>query len=738
MFSGGGIFDFGKNSDSILNTDTTSYTRIDNLWKSDIGFDMSKMKLLFNMLANKTKASLKDIEALGTKTAADIRANTTGKTSSKDIIVSIDNLDWEVVYLSKSIDGNTILTLWLSNNRQPAAWAGKSATEGDFYGFLNGSLYSDWSANWYDPNFAQAYPSNMYSTSYIHVVTLNNGGKYIAPSGSGGLTTFDPTSSSVFANFTSSSELPKYIVRPSYVSWQKDQSARNTAHMAYDLPNDSITGSNGKWYTGSYNSSDMTGKSRYQDWGNDFIWLPSIAETGYNDTYSGLWKLSVSQRQNGMGTDSSLGSVGKASGEASQYTWLRSGYYLSANYSYVLDPSGSDCNDFTVNSSRAVRPAFHLNLSKIVKDYADDWSLLAATSFGGGTGSSSSPYLISTAEQLAYLANRVNSGTSYSGSYFKQTADINLGGHEWVPIGNASNNFSGSYDGKGFKISGININSTDSDVGLFGKAMMGGSLSNINIADGYIYTTGTDVAAIAGEIQYFTVTNCTNNAHVEGAGSVGGIVGSTGSSASIENCVNYGNILATGNSAGGIIASCGGSISNNINYGSVTGAQYVGGIVGSSSGSCSANISNCNIVGEDYVGGIAGEVLSSYSSIKDCAAFGHLQITGKGTNCGGIVGAIGEAGTAITACSFVGASNISVPNAIYGGSAKPTITASYVWINSSKKISTALTDSSWTSNWAVVNGINNGLPIQKALYHIANAVTTTTAQIQSALTGFSI
>ena len=51
-----------------------------------------------------------------------------------------------------------------------------------------------------------------------------------------------------------------------------------------------------------------------------------------------------------------------------------------------------------------------------------------ATSFAGGSGTSSSPYLISTPAQLGYLCYLINSSTSssYKSKYYKLTADLNM------------------------------------------------------------------------------------------------------------------------------------------------------------------------------------------------------------------------------------------------------------------------------------------------------------------------
>ena len=68
----------------------------------------------------------------------------------------------------------------------------------------------------------------------------------------------------------------------------------------------------------------------------------------------------------------------------------------------------------------------------------DSWDGTAASGFAYGSGTSSSPYVIETAEQLAYLAQSVNSGNSYSGKYISLESNIDLCNINWTPIGRGS------------------------------------------------------------------------------------------------------------------------------------------------------------------------------------------------------------------------------------------------------------------------------------------------------------
>ena len=257
---------------------------------------------------------------------------------------------------------------------------------------------------------------------------------------------------------------------------------------------------------------------------------------------------------------------------------------------------------------------------------ADVWDGSAASGFGGGSGTESDPYLIYTAEELAYLASRVNSGNSYSGQYFKLMNDIDLAGKEWSPIGkseyttnftSASYVFSGNFDGNNHVISNLCVTQNKTSVnGLFGCAryasfknlgIEGATVSNrvtsYRIAGGALlaygenvnvdrcYAIGATVSAVGsdspssaggliGIIKTATVSNCFTHADVFSNLSAGGIVGSQYSSVShIINCYSVGNIShdttangRTEKNFGGILGYCG----DTHNSGSIKGCFYVG------------------------------------------------------------------------------------------------------------------------------------------------------------------
>ena len=218
------------------------------------------------------------------------------------------------------------------------------------------------------------------------------------------------------------------------------------------------------------------------------------------------------------------------------------------------------------------------------------WDGTAAESFEGGNGDSSDPYIIKTAEQLAFLAKQVNGGETYHGKYFQLEADLDLSGSEWSPIGigeretdgsTVTKPFAGTFDGKNHKISGLTLTAGLDDQGLFGCSS--GTIGNLGIVRGNISVGSAErIGAICG-YSTGTIENCWNSADItgstEGGKYVGGICGySTGT---IYGCLNMGDITAN-SFIGGICGNTAQStqISNCFNSGSITGKEQIGGIAG--------------------------------------------------------------------------------------------------------------------------------------------------------------
>ena len=248
---------------------------------------------------------------------------------------------------------------------------------------------------------------------------------------------------------------------------------------------------------------------------------------------------------------------------------------------------------------------------------------------------------VATLTDLSNFRDSVNQGNSYSGKTITQISDINLqcnSSNQWIPIGNSSITFSGTYDGNKKKISGIYINNTDIEQSLFGR--INGNLKNVIMSDGYIKCGSVNGGIVA--VNYGTVSNCYNNCNItiilnsggNGNGHSGGIVGLN--YGSVTGCCNNGSInVENGNystaAIGGIVGYGRGAITNCYNRGLL-------------------DVSNVNSY---MVGGILSEILSSGKNIENCYNIGNINYTNSNTGLGGICYDNSNASAKIINCYYI-------------------------------------------------------------------------------------
>ncbi len=140
-----------------------------------------------------------------------------------------------------------------------------------------------------------------------------------------------------------------------------------------------------------------------------------------------------------------------------------------------MHPSTPTPNQVNVGE-RISRASFKSTLTN-----ADVWDGTSSTDWSG-SGTSSSPYLITRASQLSGLSTSVNNGTNYSGKYFKLANDLDMNGDTltFTPIGSTSSkSFKGNFDGDGHSIVDLQI-ATSIDGGLF-CYVANSTISDLNI-----------------------------------------------------------------------------------------------------------------------------------------------------------------------------------------------------------------------------------------------------------------
>ena len=270
----------------------------------------------------------------------------------------------------------------------------------------------------------------------------------------------------------------------------------------------------------------------------------------------------------------------------------------------------------------------------------DTWDGTADTSWYTGH-EADSEYHITTAEQLAGLAQLVNDKTS-SETFKDKTIfldnDLDLSGHQWNPIGvgsNFVNYFAGTFDGKDNKIMKLYHNYTGEDLtrnGLFGIVSDGGVVKNLMVTDADIVSNDCSLLAgiLADWVNGGTVENCYTSGKIEnnvGDKMVGGLIGQCTWSTQVKGCASDATVISTESdedhvdTVGGLIGQwensadsssitdCwfGGSVSCNNIY------SAVGGILGANFENFSGNkpgviIKNCIVATKNITGAEPGNI----------------------------------------------------------------------------------------------------------------------------------
>ena len=281
-----------------------------------------------------------------------------------------------------------------------------------------------------------------------------------------------------------------------------------------------------------------------------------------------------------------------------------------------------------------------------------------SSSAPAGSGTEDDPYLISSAEELAWIS--ANFSGLANGKYFLQTANIDLGAHYWNPINNSGSQYSYYYDGNNFEISNLFIDSTklssENYVGLFGHNYSNSScyIKNVRVTSGEITSTGFNVGGITGGTQRCTITNCVVDIEVNGNYNVGGIVGSNWRS-TISDCVNKGDITGTGWYIGGLVGeNYLSTIQTSYNTGTISGDSNIGGVLGYNVGTVTQVYNLGSVSADWYAGGIAG-FLDAGSTVSHCYNKGTLSGT---YYMGGIAGQ--ASGSSTSASSVSNSFNVGV------------------------------------------------------------------------------
>ena len=284
--------------------------------------------------------------------------------------------------------------------------------------------------------------------------------------------------------------------------------------------------------------------------------------------------------------------------------------------------------------------------ASVVGDWGDDENVdILGYNYDANTG----VYNVTSEKGLRAMAELVNGGKTDINITLAK--DITLT-EVWTPIGNYSNQYTGTFDGNDHAISGLTIDQSGTrHVGLIGYIGNGGAVKNLKLTN--VNVSGNmSVGSVAGWNDG-TISGCSVSGNIKGSQSVGGVVGNT--YGNVTDCSVEGMVIGTNkiSQTGGIVG-----VADKVHVTEchssaiVEGNSYVGGIVGMGNGS---NITACYATGEvkatiasgeANAGGVVGYI-TNYATVTACYATGNVTAT-QGNNAGGVAGS--SCGGTITAC----------------------------------------------------------------------------------------
>ena len=208
----------------------------------------------------------------------------------------------------------------------------------------------------------------------------------------------------------------------------------------------------------------------------------------------------------------------------------------------------------------------------------DIWDGTADTSWYVGH-EVDSEYHITTAEQLAGLAQLVNGNILFKDKTIYLDNDLDLSGHQWISIGNGSNfsqYFGGTFDGQYHKIMNLYHHYTGEDLtrnGLFGVISSGGIVKNLMVTNADIVSNDCSLLAgiLADWVNGGIVENCYTSGKIEnnvGDKMLGGLIGQCTSSTQVKGCASNAIVISTepsedsGDTVGGLIGQWENSVSS--------------------------------------------------------------------------------------------------------------------------------------------------------------------------------
>ena len=208
-----------------------------------------------------------------------------------------------------------------------------------------------------------------------------------------------------------------------------------------------------------------------------------------------------------------------------------------------FDPAGMTITATYSNGTKTAVTDYTYSTEPLTKDnnvvtisYGGESTTVKVTILDGNNSydADTNTYSIATAEGLQAWNEAVQSDPSL---HCTLTADINLTGREWTPVGNSGQTYNGTFDGQGYSITGLAIttNSTGGENAvLFGSVGSNGTVKNLQLKDVNCDVQQNGVAGGIANSNYGTITACSVTGEIKANnGAAGGIA-----------VINFGTITA--------------------------------------------------------------------------------------------------------------------------------------------------------------------------------------------------
>ncbi|MGA2092508.1 MAG: GLUG motif-containing protein [Sedimentisphaerales bacterium] len=415
-----------------------------------------------------------------------------------------------------------------------------------------------------------------------------------------------------------------------------------------------------------------------------------VGNRGYAYIYSSFWNI-----------ESSGKSVNTAGGIGMTTSQMHHAFYFAANNWGGTTWTIDEGNDYP-----------HLAWENAPGEFITDPVVTMP-----GSGTVDDPWLIESKDNFLLVC----AGSFFWDKHYVLNTDIELSGVTYTHglIGyDKCNAFTASFDGNGHIIRNLTVSGKDY-LGLFGVVGERGSVSNLDLEDVNVTSTGRYVGGLVGYADSADVIYCYAAGKVSGYDRVGGLAGFAEDS-DVTYCYATGEVMGMDDLIGGLVGHVyDGSVSNSSAESLVSGSTSIGGLVGEAG---YADVTTCYatsvVNGISYVGGLAGVLWNN--NARNCSATG--SVTGDGNYIGGLVGYADYAGAIYCYATGAVIGEGNYVGGLVGYQNSGMVTSSFWDVNTTGQLTSAggkgkttaemktestFTNAGWDFVWETANGSND-------------------------------